>query len=194
MTDCPIDFVATLSDRLSSSPNDPTLLSQLSSHLNTLRASGTLIADSHHEELDRRGTDLWNLATRLKRESNTSSASKNNTDKKRLALVRVFAFQLLDSAQNPGCLRSGARGENLFQSTVRLLKIANKAAKFCLEQEQVESCLMVLERAADYEDALSKLVHKLGTEDKALQQRLKMEYFELRVALVSRRGCYASLP
>jgi len=194
LTDCHTDFVATLSDRLSSSPNDPTLLSQLSSHLNTLRASGTLIADSHHEELDRKGTDLWNLATRLKRESNANSASKNNTDKKRLALVRVFAFQLLDSAQKPGCLRSGARGENLFQSTVRLLKIANKAAKFCLEQEQVESCLMVLERAADYEDALSKLVHKLGTEDKALQQRLKMEYFELRVALVSRRGCYASLP
>lgn len=71
------------------------------------------------------------------------------------------------------------------QNCVRLLKVALKAARFCLDQKQAELCLKVLERAAHFEDDLAKLENQISPEDGRVHLRLKAEYFILRTALVS---------
>ena len=71
------------------------------------------------------------------------------------------------------------------QNCVRLLKVALKAARFCLDQKQAELCLKVLERAAHFEDDLAKLENQISPEDGRVHLRLKAEYFILRTALVN---------
>lgn len=94
------------------------------------------------EEIDARGTALWNLCTRLRRRyelesSNNVNANKNDNDdgnknKKRdetppliLLLTRVFAFLLLDLALEKG------RGDRM-GGLVRVMRVGIKAARNCV--------------------------------------------------------------
>jgi hypothetical protein len=121
-------------------------------------------------ELNSKGTELWNLSTRLSRSSEA-------LDKRVLYLLRVFSFGLLDSA-HLGRSISGA-------NCVRLLKVAIKAAKLCLTGDALEHGVKVLERVASYLEELEKGGDKLSTEDGATREMLKAEYFVLRTTLVS---------
>lgn len=128
-----------------------------------------MAASPRHEELDGRGTSIWNLSTRLKREGG------NAHGRKLTCLLRAFAFLLLDSAYQP----SGSTIEN----AVRLQKVALKAAKYCLEERQIELCQTILGRAAVYNDAFSSTASNAKPEGVELLDRLKAEYFILRAAL-----------
>ena len=81
----------------------------------------TLCAASKYQELDNKGTSLWNLCTRLRREYD----SENSHDMPVILLMaRIFAFLLLDGANQ--CGKSEA------SNAVRLMKTGIKAAKNCL--------------------------------------------------------------
>lgn len=121
-------------------------------------------------EYNTKGTDLWNLSTRLSR-------SKDAPQKRMLCLLRVFSFGLLDCAQ----LRRSISSANC----VRLLKVAIKAAKFCITSDALEHGLKVLERVATYLEEFDKIEEELSPDDLALRAKLKSEYYILRTTLVS---------
>ena len=70
-------------------------------------------------ELDRRGTTLWNLCTRLKRNS-----SIDNQTTLAILMARVYALKMLHCAQSSG------KGGSM--NGVRVMKVALKSAKNCL--------------------------------------------------------------
>lgn len=74
-------------------------------------------AFSGNEELDKLGTSIWNLSTRLKRSIDDSRANC----RKLVVYGRAFAFHLLDAAQHAGKANLG----NKF----RLLRLALKAGR-----------------------------------------------------------------
>lgn len=94
-----------------------------------------------------------------------------------LCALRVFAFLLLDSAH--------AVRPDQIESAVRVMRVALKAARCCLENAQFTLSLKSLERAAFHESKLSNEDTQLTKEDNVLQNSLRLEYFQLRIALVT---------
>lgn len=80
-------------------------------------------AASKAEEFDRTGTALWNLCTRLRRD--TEDPLKVPVV---LLMARVFAFLLLDVAHE--------NGKSTTLNLVRLMKIGLKASKNCLSRRR----------------------------------------------------------
>jgi hypothetical protein len=153
-----------------------------------LLASSTLTA--RQDDLDRLGTELWNLSTRLRRdEAATSDRTKDDaTPKNRaLCLLRTFSFLVLDSAA------AHAKGRPR-KSCIRLIKVALKAAKGCIASKELGHATKVLERAAEYQDVLSTESDATGDEENEVARRLRMEYFAVRTTLVSQiaKTCLAS--
>jgi hypothetical protein len=141
------------------------------------------VLTAKREELDRLGTELWNLSTRLRRDDpqlNGKSREDVEHRNRALVLLRVFAFLLLDSAGGQGS-RSRER-----KTCIRLMKVALKAAKVCIERDELESAVKVLERAADYQEALSRDVEADEAKEAELGGRLRGEYFAVRTTLVSK--------
>lgn len=161
-------FAKGLANRVERSPSDALLLNELSTHIETLPLAPASTSDKK-EELDRVGTDLWNLSTHLRRNERSSSGYLP-------CLLRVFAFLLLDSVQ-PGT-DCGP------QNCVRLLKVALKTAKTCLDTVQLDLCAKSLERAARYEEELSKSAAEEWPVEGMVYEKLRAEYFILRTALV----------
>jgi hypothetical protein len=73
---------------------------------------------------------------------------------------------------------------------VRLLKVAFKAAKFCLDGDELELGVKVLERAAAYVEDLGSADTQLVLEDESVRQRLVAEYYVMRTALVCLSTAY----
>lgn len=125
------------------------------------------------QELDAKGTELWNLATRLNRRPNADEYQRT------LCLLRIFAFFLLD----PG--HSGRIGS--LNNCIRLLKVSFKCTKVCLAQREHEFCVKVLERAANYIEVISGQDLDGSAEEKQVCERLTAEYFILRTTLACSR-------
>ena len=70
------------------------------------------------------------------------------------------------------------------KNCMRLMKVALKAAKVCIENKEVEGATKVLERAAEYQELLGQTADELDGEAE-LGERLCLEYFALRTTLVS---------
>jgi hypothetical protein len=79
------------------------------------------IAASRCEEIDRIGTIIWNICTRLRREFDTDEPKDIPII---LLLARVFSFLLLGGAYDGGRSAPGNLG--------RLMKIGIKAGKSCI--------------------------------------------------------------
>ncbi|RYP34710.1 hypothetical protein DL767_004156 [Monosporascus sp. MG133] len=94
---------------------------------------------------------------------------------KLLTLARTFAFFVLALAQ-----RSDA---NTPGDMVRLAKLAIKSSKTCIEAEQFELALLLLQKAADYNGAMQKLPEGLPEEELQECKRLEAEYLMLRMVL-----------
>ena len=73
------------------------------------------------EEIDGKGTTLWNLCTRLRRNYDLDNPQDVPLV---LLMARVFAFLLLDCALE--------NGDNTTANLVRLMKVGMKAAKNCI--------------------------------------------------------------
>ena len=168
----PLEFASELTTRLQSTQNNnSSLILEIQSHVNTLHTSGSLVLAYRTEEFDRLATQLWNLATRLRREHDSGADYD-----KLLLLVRIFAFYVLD------CSRSTARAS--LQAQIRIFKVANKAAKSCLDTQELDLALKVLQRAATYEEALSEPSQHAGENDAVARSKLRVDYYGLRIALV----------
>ncbi|KAF2639244.1 SPO22-domain-containing protein [Massarina eburnea CBS 473.64] len=162
---------------------DTKLLRDLELQVNGLPLPPSSIVTAKRDELDRIGTELWNLSTRLRREDpKENDKSKDDVAQKNrcLYLLRVFSFFLLDSA------RGQAAKARECKTCIRLLKVALKAAKVCIEGNETTIATKVLERAAEHQEALSEVTGG-GDEEAALAGRLRVEYFAVRTALAWRQ-------
>lgn len=100
---------------------DNQLLEALQTHVQTLHGycQKPNHASSGNEDLDKLGTTIWNLSTRLMRDTDGRAAS---SDRRKLAVyARVFAFHLLDAAQHSAKVNIGNK--------IRLMRLALKAGK-----------------------------------------------------------------
>ncbi|KAF2848838.1 SPO22-domain-containing protein [Plenodomus tracheiphilus IPT5] len=176
-------FGSTLASRFEGNA-DVSVITELSAQLRGLPLPSSSAASAKQGELDSLGTELWNLSTRLRRDDVGSGGKPKDEVSRRnhaLCLLRAFSFLLLDSAGGSG-VKKRAR-----KSSIRLLKIAMKAAKVCIEGNEFISATKILERAAEYQDALSQKVDAEETEEAALVNSLRVEYFALRMTLAWRQ-------
>ena len=144
-----------------------------------LQTSSSVLAKQN--ELDRLGTELWNLTTRLRRDETDPtdrSGHPNTYNKRTLPLLRAFAFLLLDSASGHGV--QGRQRKNC----IRLIKVAIKAAKACIQSNELGTATKVLECAADYEVVLSQEDQGKCREEIKLTEGLRIQYFAVRTTLV----------
>jgi hypothetical protein len=163
-------------------PRDSTLADELFYQTRMLPLPPSSTVTAKREELDRLGTELWNLSTRLRREDPQSNGKSQEDLARRnrsIVLLRVFSFLLLDSAGG-----QGTKGRER-KTCIRLMKVALKAAKVCIEGDELDSAVKVLERAADYQEALTQGVDAEDLHEAELGDRLRMEYFAVRTTLVS---------
>ncbi|KAK5174967.1 sporulation-specific protein 22 [Saxophila tyrrhenica] len=106
-------------------------------------ATSTKISD-----FDTLGCDLWNTATNLLREEEQQPAPAEANPKTAdalLPLLRTFAFLLLDTAHHAVARRSKDVDQQL-----RNFKIGLKACRFCLEKNELQLALKLLERCAEH--------------------------------------------
>jgi len=202
------------------------LTSEVRSHINTLFAfasnySNVALATARKEEdWDKKGTELWNLCARLNRHDSNDyergvshmglknqNASTSPSLASLLALARLLAFLFLDygfkstshtrrKMGNDRGATAQAQKSSELSKVVRLLKVANKAARSCLMQRHTELASKVLERAAEYEDAMGRAGastdHCLEgnapdveqEDDRRMFARLRADYLGLRIMLV----------
>jgi hypothetical protein len=180
-----IAFAAKLEKRFDN-PHDTALADELFDQIRTLPLQSSSTLTAKREELDRRGTELWNLSTRLRREDPQAKHKSKESATNRgsaLLVLRVFSFLLLDMGGGHGT-KSRER-----KTCIRLMKVALKAAKVCISGDELDLAVKVLERAADYQEALSQGVNAEEAEEAQLGDRLRMEYFAVRTTLVSHPLC-----
>ena len=137
-----------------------------------------MLTQTNATEFDRLGTELWNFATRSRRDVDPGGEDA-------CALIRVFSFSLLD------CIKAAT--QRTPQNNLRLLKIGIKAAKVCLEDDDAENAQGVLSSAASITDALSnRLGVGPGAQESAekdqdliaMHRSLNVEYLTVRIMLV----------
>lgn len=176
----PAAFASKLSERIEPDWNT-SVITELHAQVRGLPLSASSITISKRGELDKLGTDLWNLSTRLRRDDSSLDDKPKEvmTRKNRaLCLLRAFAFLLLASA---GGSDTNDRQRN---RCVRLIKIAMKAAKVCIEGNELTAATKVMEQAAEYQEVFSREGETTDDEEIALFTKLRSEYFAVRMALV----------
>ncbi|BFZ64485.1 sporulation-specific protein 22 [Saitoella coloradoensis] len=166
----------------SSSPTTPLSVDE-QSHMKTrlegfvpvleefLSLQGKLKEWGFADEMDGLGTELWNLSTKVSRD--------DNFDKKVACLLRVVAYLLIESGRRES---TGKDTEGAF----RILKIANKAARACLDSNALSLATKILERGAAFQRDLS-IAPKCGSLE-AEHARCSSEFFVLRTRLAMRQG------
>ena len=165
------EFASSLADRVNSELSDEGLVFELQSHLRSLTNGSVVIPASRLDEVDSQATQLWNTGVRLWRVRDFSC------DKKLLVLLRVFAFLLLDSAQG------SKHGQAM--SNLRVFGIAIKAVKSCLQQNELDLALTVLQKIAAYEESLGNTDIDRGNQvQQQVVVRVRAEYYGLRITLV----------
>lgn len=171
-TDLFTDFARSLPARLERGSSESSISSELKSNISTLRNGGLVITEQRAEDFDRHGTELWNFSTRLRRDGDVRDVTPS-------ALLRVFAFFLLDSIK--------ILSHNTVKTNVRLLKAGNKAARLCLELNDTENAQNILSSAASGEDVITQHLQESGPKDNdglAVHRTLTVEYLTLRIMLV----------
>ena len=175
-----IAFGANLPKRLEKD-RDSSLVIDLQKQIRGLPLLPSSTLTVRQDELDRLGTELWNLSTRLRRDepAPNSKAKDDAKEKNRsLCLVRTFAFLVLDSAA------AHAKGRPR-KSCIRLMKVALKAARVCITSKELDHATKILGRAAEYQEVLSKEGDVANDDEGEMARRLRMEYFAVRTTLVS---------
>ncbi|KAI3556409.1 hypothetical protein CABS01_03819 [Colletotrichum abscissum] len=146
-----INSFATFSQALSTrlpSANDTlsidALLVELNPQLETIiRFSGSPRAKSQRAELDKKGTELWNLCTRQRRDNVDGTAAAPAARKKLLLRSRTYAFFMISIARG---VPSGA--EPQLADVVHVMKLALKAGKTCLDEAGASSSALKLAETA----------------------------------------------
>ncbi|KAI9695204.1 MAG: hypothetical protein M1820_008840 [Bogoriella megaspora] len=162
------------SDSIAARTKDGTLTTELEKHIyHSFFTLGSGLGGAKAADLDVRGTKIWNIAVNLRRDDGSRDLSRL------LCLLRVFAVLLLDAAQS--------NTANLNNCT-RLLRASLKAARSCVDANELDLCLKVLEKGANYEADFGKQASRGTTEDQSLYERLSSEYYTMRTALAWRQS------
>lgn len=181
-----VSFCADLKSRLPTS-RDSAALNALDADLATyLRAAETQLqkadvgARKRATDLDRGGTELWNLCTKLRRELDGSGDKLGGVTgqrKKLFARCRYFAFLLIDIARSSAGGEEGSGGRDV----VHLVRLALKAGRGCVECGELGVSLGALQKAAEYIEGIK------GSGDDDVDgevMKLEVEYFVLRTVQV----------
>ncbi|OAK98096.1 SPO22-domain-containing protein [Phaeosphaeriaceae sp. SRC1lsM3a] len=147
-----------------------------------LLPSSTVIA--RQDELDKLGTQLWNLSTRLRRDEPADNGKPKDqavTRDRVLCLLRTFSFLVLDTASTQAKRRPQ-------KSCIRLMKVAMKAATVCITFEELSNATKILERAAEYQDILNRNGKDAPCDYSSGAKALRMEYFAVRTTLAWRQA------
>lgn len=96
------------------------LVDKLENHIQGFPHNLGSAAAIKYGELDKTGTSLWNLSTRLKRNDDLNNQQTLTV----LAMTRLYALLMLDCAHISG--RGGST------NVARVMKVALKTAKHCL--------------------------------------------------------------
>lgn len=184
-----VSFCTDLKSRLSTSRDSAAhnaLDADLAIHLRAAEAhpqKALVGAKQRAADLDRAGTELWNLCTRLRREldgSGDKSGAVAGQRKKLLARCRYFAFLLIDIARRSADEEKGAGGGDV----VHVVRLALKAGRGCVECGELGVSLRALQRAAEYIEGIKGV----GDEDVDGELvKLEVEYFVLRTVQVWNR-------
>ncbi|KAF2629751.1 SPO22-domain-containing protein [Macroventuria anomochaeta] len=178
-----IAFASSLTSRLDK-PQKPALVTDLQNHIRHLPLQASPAVTAKRDELDKLGTELWNLSTRLRRDEPAHDGNPKDGNARNssiVCLLRAYAFLLLDSAGS-----QMVKGRER-KSCIRLMKVALKAAKACILGKDLESATRVLERAATYEDILIGKGQHGDSDDAEIAKRLRLEYFAIRTVLAFRQ-------
>ncbi|CCF34294.1 hypothetical protein CH063_06320, partial [Colletotrichum higginsianum] len=177
----------TLLKHLRSASDPPaidSLLAELKPQLQAIANFTTISrAKSHRAGLDRKGTELWNLCTRLRREDVDGVPPAR---RKLLLQSRVFSFFMIAVARNSS---PGAKPQ--IADVVHLTRLMLKAGKMCIDDESIRTSTNTLKLAnaifskgAGYVADLGELQKTmLGPDDLIECKRLDSEYYILRTAL-----------
>ncbi|KAK3696049.1 sporulation-specific protein 22 [Vermiconidia calcicola] len=97
--------------------------------------------------LDSVGCDLWNAATKILREEQHEQDihTKRNDNVRLMVLLRSFAFLLIDSAH-----RSTSKHSKDQDQRLRNFRVGLKSSRSCLDKDELELALKVLERCAEH--------------------------------------------
>lgn len=180
-----VSFCTDLRSRLPTSRDTPALEAlgaDLATHLRTAEALSQKAkpgVKKYAADLDRGGTDLWNLCTKLRREIGEESEGTARANKKLISRCRYFAFLLIDLARR----RPLGEVEEGVGDVVRLVKIALKAARSCVDEGELGVSLKALQKAGDYIEGLVGRGGHDGDLDEELRG-LEVEYFILRTVQV----------
>ncbi len=112
-------------------------------------------------------------------ESSDRTAEATSFRNRALCLLRAIAFFILDSGSGQG--RAGQQRKDC----LRLMKIALKAGKVCIDGNELGIATKVLERAAEFQEKLSVDGADDSGEGALVGNRLRAEYFAVRMTLVS---------
>jgi hypothetical protein len=173
-------FSSTLAKRLEDG-RDTALVDDLQAQIRGLPLQASSAVLAKQDELEKSGIKLWNLSTRLRRGESNSDGNLKDTTARALTLLRPFSFLLLDTAGGRGA--KGGQHKNC----IRLMKVALKAARACIQGNELSTATKVLERAAEYQETLGKEndVETESREEIELADGLRVEYFAVRTALVN---------
>ncbi|KAF1916890.1 meiosis protein SPO22/ZIP4 like-domain-containing protein [Ampelomyces quisqualis] len=177
-----LTFGSTLHRRIENE-RDVSLVEELQTQIRGLPLLPSSTLNAKQQELDELGTELWNLSIRLRRDEFTANGeAKDGTVRKirALCLLRAFAFLVLDSAA------AQAKGRTQ-KSCTRLMKVALKAARVCIDNKELSIAIKVLERAAEYQDVLSIETDSANGDEAQVARRLRLEYFAIRIMLAWRQ-------
>jgi hypothetical protein len=178
-------FCHDLKARLPKSTDKPAI-EALSSSLvgNIQRAKGVAEALFHKHvdiakgtctDMDIVATDVWNLATTLRRSANLTIPDRSHL----LIRARVFCFFAIDIARRAYY----AKAEDVpIEALLHILALSVKAAKTCIDGGQIESSLTCLQRSAEL---LAQLHDRMPSPDYTREMgRLEAEYFIFRTVVV----------
>ncbi|KAI9055545.1 hypothetical protein LZ554_000492 [Drepanopeziza brunnea f. sp. 'monogermtubi'] len=170
-----LSFAAELEANLPTAAASKTSISttkDLEERISSFPENLSVTKSSQCEELDRSGTSIWNLCTRLRRDYDTEQPQDVPIV---LLLARVYAFLMVDCAHVAG----KSAGVNL----IRLMKTGLKAGKSCLERKEYQLALKVLGRVSEYEATMKKHAAEQKQKEREESERLIAEYYVLRTAL-----------
>ncbi|KAK5997795.1 hypothetical protein PT974_00156 [Cladobotryum mycophilum] len=157
------------------------LLAETSHHVQTVKTlsqpNGNAIPRQTARDLEKQGRNLWNLSLRLKRDELEATVPR---EKNRLLVrARLFGFQLLE-------LGRGTRGQKREAESdmVYLISLAITLGRLCLGDSDLESTRLVLQKAAEYVEALKSMpVSSSSVGGEGARRKLEAEYLAMRTVL-----------
>ncbi|KAF7883240.1 uncharacterized protein EAF02_005160 [Botrytis sinoallii] len=181
---------------------------ELENNITTFPTKLSASAKDKAQELDEKATCIWNVATRLKRslpaendddeDGGSKTWDKRNELRAVLIMVRMFAFLVLDCANecgnsvahiqaDTGGDEEKEKGEKSRGNLLRLMRVGIKTGKDCLDGQKIDYAVKVLEKLAGYtgysEELLRTYESSGASEERAACARFTAEYFVVRTLL-----------